>query len=630
MDLSLGLDDLAAYSYQIAVLVAAGTLLQYIFRLRMPAILLRYWQVLLIACLLLPALQPWRIIVVGSARIVGLPVFPITTLVGQPNARSTPFPIYSTVALVLVMGITLRLLWLLVGLFRLSFYRRNSRLIAGLPEAVKEMRLYVGVQPEIYISTEISGPVTFGLGRSAVLFPDSFLEMDPKLQRPIACHEFLHVRRRDWLFVVLEDILRSLFWFHPAIWWAVSRIQLHREQTVDREVLNITGERKPYLESLLHIASTRNRLAAVPAPLFLKECHLAQRVALMVKEVAMSKTRVFVSLSAAILLLLCTGRLATGWFPLQAPGISKEGAQQATHVVANPMREPIRVGGNVQETKLIYRAEPVYPEMAKKSRVSGNVILQVTTNEAGEVYEVRVMRGHPLLNDAAIDAVRQWRYSPTLLNGEPVPVIATVTVIFRLGDSGSGMFVTLDEVGNLRTPSNQLEGPALIQKMREANGTITIMPSPGASMPVVEAAVKALQSEGLQNLRVAGFEVWEGRMFSLARSARVGETVAVWKGPDGEEHRVTSASAPVLALDDKLLAGIAKSSGRVDNLPPEQRPLLYKLYMNEVGEIVGIQQVRGPKIPAVENELMRTRIISPGRRGADPVPVVFLVEVAVP
>lgn len=95
-------------------------------------------------------------------------------------------------------------------------------------------------------------------------------------------------------------------------------------------------------------------------------------------------------------------------------------------------REPIRVGGNVQESKLIKRIEPVYPELAKRARVSGVVILQVTVDEEGSVSDIRVLKGHPLLDEEAIRAVRQWKYSPTLLNGEPVPVIATVTVIFNL------------------------------------------------------------------------------------------------------------------------------------------------------------------------------------------------------
>jgi len=95
-------------------------------------------------------------------------------------------------------------------------------------------------------------------------------------------------------------------------------------------------------------------------------------------------------------------------------------------------KPPIRVGGNVQNSKLIQKIDPVYPELAKRARVAGIVLLQVTVDEQGSVQDVKLIRGHPLLNQSAIDAVRQWRYSPTLLNGEPVQVIATVTVNFVL------------------------------------------------------------------------------------------------------------------------------------------------------------------------------------------------------
>ena len=95
-------------------------------------------------------------------------------------------------------------------------------------------------------------------------------------------------------------------------------------------------------------------------------------------------------------------------------------------------KDPIRVGGNVQSSKLLHRVEPKYPELAKRARIQGIVLLQVTVGETGDVVDIKIIRGHPLLNDAAVSAVQQWKYSPTLLNGEPVPVIATVTVNFIL------------------------------------------------------------------------------------------------------------------------------------------------------------------------------------------------------
>jgi hypothetical protein len=81
--------------------------------------------------------------------------------------------------------------------------------------------------------------------------------------------------------------------------------------------------------------------------------------------------------------------------------------------------------------KLIRRVEPVYPELAKRARVSGRVNLAVMVDGAGNVTDIRVTSGHPLLDDAAVTAVWQWKFSPTLVNGEPVPVTSTVTVLFN-------------------------------------------------------------------------------------------------------------------------------------------------------------------------------------------------------
>jgi protein TonB len=101
--------------------------------------------------------------------------------------------------------------------------------------------------------------------------------------------------------------------------------------------------------------------------------------------------------------------------------------------VKAPLREPIRVGQNVQESKLIRRVEPVYPDLAKRVRIQGTVRLTIVVNEEGLVYELRGMEGNnPILEEAAIDAVKQWQYSPTLLNGEPVPAQTTVAIMFGL------------------------------------------------------------------------------------------------------------------------------------------------------------------------------------------------------
>jgi protein TonB len=95
-------------------------------------------------------------------------------------------------------------------------------------------------------------------------------------------------------------------------------------------------------------------------------------------------------------------------------------------------RETVRVGGGIRPPAKTRDAVPVYPTIAQAARVEGTVILEALLDERGRVQNLKVLRSYPLLDQAAIDAVRQWEYTPTLLNGVPVSVIMTVTVTFKL------------------------------------------------------------------------------------------------------------------------------------------------------------------------------------------------------
>ena len=93
---------------------------------------------------------------------------------------------------------------------------------------------------------------------------------------------------------------------------------------------------------------------------------------------------------------------------------------------------PVRVGGDIKEPRKIRDARPVYPQEAMDAKVQGIVILETVIGLDGVVERARVLRSVPLLDQAALDAVLQWQFTPTLLNGAPVPVIMTVTVNFTL------------------------------------------------------------------------------------------------------------------------------------------------------------------------------------------------------
>jgi protein TonB len=94
---------------------------------------------------------------------------------------------------------------------------------------------------------------------------------------------------------------------------------------------------------------------------------------------------------------------------------------------------PIRVGGQIAPPTLAKRVEPEYPPVAIAAHVEGTVILEATVDRRGRVAGVEVLRSHPLLATAAVDAVKQWQYEPLMLNGSPQPFVLTVTVSFNVG-----------------------------------------------------------------------------------------------------------------------------------------------------------------------------------------------------
>ena len=111
-------------------------------------------------------------------------------------------------------------------------------------------------------------------------------------------------------------------------------------------------------------------------------------------------------------------------------------AAAAKEIAAAEAREKakaaaVRVGGKIKPPIKMNDVAPVYPEIARNARVTGVVILEATIGTDGKVIDAKVLRSVPLLDQAALDAVRQWEYAPTLLNGVPVPVVMTVTINFK-------------------------------------------------------------------------------------------------------------------------------------------------------------------------------------------------------
>lgn len=398
---------LLSYSAQIGILVIAGAALPRLFRMRSPAPMLIYWQCLLALCILLPAFESSE-----PASAANLAHFTVTAVLAPiAGARTESF--LSSVLALIAAGSLIRLAWLAAGVSKLTRLRASARQLDPAPAWIGELERRLGARARIDISHGTPAPASFG---HTILLPATWLEMRYEWQRAIVCHELLHVQRRDWPFHLIEEAIRSLFWFHPAVWWLVNRIRLTREQVVDRRVLQLDTPREAYIEALLAAAQWPGTRAALPAPTFSRKHELTQRLEKLFDEASMSKRRLIVSLTGIAIGLALAGNFAVWSFPLQS----------STGKV-------YRVGDGINPPKLIHKVEPAYTEEATKAKIEGTVLLTIEISPEGFAQNIHVAQGiDPGLDENAVRAVRGWRFQPGLKDGEPVTVAATIEINFRL------------------------------------------------------------------------------------------------------------------------------------------------------------------------------------------------------
>jgi len=575
------LGNLLAYGAQVALLVVLGAGLAALVRIDAPAVRYVYWRALLALCLVLPWLPGRRSVVVTITETTPIGLLPPSSL--PAGAHTVPvaaaaFDWVSLLGWVLVSGIVVRMCWVGIGLWRLRRLRQAGT-IASPCLLHDEAQDLVRVRAEIrYVSS--GQPVTFGFRRPVVLLPEMIRAQSDQIQQVVLCHELFHVRRRDWIWVVVEEVVKAVLWFHPAILWLIARVRLAREEVVDELTVLATSQRRAYLEALLVFADAPRQ---APAAAFARRRHLFRRMVLISKETVMSSRRILVSVATMTAVIAAGAWSAVSMFPLteivlaqgragappspplaalagqsqvgpierqakpitpenpiprrtfsvtpqnpavetsgmvivsvrvvvdrqgrvaeaRSTGVGARGGRGATPepVVAPPSdaflkaaidavkqwqydppadgpiafdvtfafmpgAEPrmmlhgtpavfgtpagaipptpppppppgwpanaVRVGGNMKQPVKTKHVAPVYPPIAQSANVQGVVILEAVIGVDGKVQDARILRSIPLLDQAAIDAVKQWEFTPTLLNGTPVPVIMTVTVQFSL------------------------------------------------------------------------------------------------------------------------------------------------------------------------------------------------------
>ena len=503
MNLELWLSNLWFYSLQTGILILVGGLLAWLLRLRAPGTLYFYWRLLMVFCLLL-VFQPRAPIPTPDPASI-----PSVVELVPNTTQSTPIEGYAAASLypwmgaLLVTGILLRLIWLGFGFYRLHRLKRKTA-HHSLPEHLQLLEEDMGISAQYRVSAEVAGPVTFGWLRPVIILPESFGQLGEDMQRAVVCHELLHVRRRDWLWNSVDELVRTLFWFHPAYHWLIRRVQMTREHVVDEQAVTLLGSRKTYLSSLLEIAKRASRTYSLPAPLFLEECQLNRRVRLLLQlhEVKSSKTRTALSLASCFVLLA-----VTGWWSLSALPLSQPPAARPTQfrtVVEEPV--PIPVAGNVMANKLLHRDEPEYPLVAKVAGVGGVVVLRVLIDKNGAMQEATVVQGHPALRAAAVESMKNWRWEPAKVDGKAVPARTMVTFNFvlRSGTEAGGLLLRLEASGILRERETALDEERILQRTGNVGNVVVIEPDHDVPGTLILDTVERLKQAGIDRVFVLG------------------------------------------------------------------------------------------------------------------------------
>jgi TonB family protein len=175
--------------------------------------------------------------------------------------------------------------------------------------------------------------------------------------------------------------------------------------------------------------------------------------------------------------------------------------------------ERVRVGQNVMSAQIVTKVAPVYPPLAKQARIQGAVVLKVRINKSGDVTDIQLYSGHPMLAPAAIEAVKQWKYRPYLLNGEAVDVETDVTVNFTLADKPAAEGVAGDTPGGV--PAGPLYGVV---------GTVSSNPGDPAHPPKL-VRVSSTVMQGLSVTKVQPEYPAEARDQRIQGEVRLDVTV---------------------------------------------------------------------------------------------------------
>ena len=359
----------------------------------------------------------------------------VRVILGAGTASRVALPWLAVDALAVVMGAYLcglvyfsgRLGW---GVWVTEALRRSAHPVAAEEETGQKIARFQrllgvsGDEVEVVSSPGISGPATVGIWRHTLILPPGFLDgLSAADLDAVLAHEFAHMRRWDFAKNLLYGLGSLPAAYHPAVWMTRRRLAETRELVCDGMAAKAVGGRESYARSLVRLARILSDRSAprILHAIGIFDANIFERRVMQLsrkrQEIKGGKRFAIAAACVVVALVTCTSALALRM------DVNSPSAQSP---------KSLNVDAKDAAANILSKVAPVYPPDAKKARVTGSVVLEAMIGKDGNVENLKVVSGPSMLQQSAMDAVRQWTYKPYLLNGDPVEIKTKITVVYSL------------------------------------------------------------------------------------------------------------------------------------------------------------------------------------------------------
>jgi len=411
---------LVPYSLQLAVVVVALWALLRMLAPRAAAVRLRAWQAALVFAVVLPAVVFLPILPAPADN--GRALLSIASVSVAPENGAVAQASWSSwLVTILIIGATLRAAW--IGLGWMKLQRRFSGASSDDDDSrFDEACRAVGVRARLVWRSDVSHPFTYGITPPIVVIPVDLASASDAAMRAIFTHELMHVRRRDWRSVVVEEAVRAILWFHPAVWLLLAELREAREEVIDRATVRLLGSRRSYLETLVALADRGDALRLAAALPFFKSRQLARRIAALATEAPMSRLRIATSTVVLVAASAVTLAAAARTFPLpaiSAADLRQDEARQTPSAGPGPIEQTaVALSPEVPAPRRTVYVAPELPAFAAQMQ-NPEFEVRLVVNAEGQVAEARMLTIRASAIDktqsaqvaqAVLKAVRQWQF----------------------------------------------------------------------------------------------------------------------------------------------------------------------------------------------------------------------------